>query len=136
MNWHRIEEHYFLDRERAVFLTASELCNRLIHSYIFMEVMGTKSAVEGFFFASDKSKRNALWYVKLSDFISLLKETGRDYPSSSRRVRDPRSGEWIVWSGHGHPPDAWEAFAARLLAKYVTKLTEKNSSEKPTRGKN
>ena len=34
LNWHRIDEFYELERPKNVSLTAFELCNRLIHSFV------------------------------------------------------------------------------------------------------
>jgi hypothetical protein len=107
LNWHRIDELYQLDTPTPESLTTIELCHRLIHSFVFVVVEAPKKAIAGFFFASDKTKHRGLWFVRLDDMQALLREAGRDYPSSSRMVRHPKTNEWIVWAGHGEPPVEW-----------------------------
>ena len=126
LNWHKIDKHYHLDRPNETSLNAIELCNRISHSYVFVESSEKPKSVAGFFFASDKTKRHALWYVALDDFAKLLKETGRDYPTSSHWVRHSETGEWIDWSGHGSPPEEWTKFAEAMAKQHVAKLSGNN----------
>lgn len=115
LNWHRIEELFDLDVSEARGVSARDLCNRIIHSFVFMEVAASRVGLVGFFFTSDKARRQGLWYVELEVFLKLVRDTGRDYPSSSHMVRDPKTDEWVVWKGHGHPPSEWTR-AADLMA--------------------
>jgi hypothetical protein len=89
LNWHRIEEHYDLGASKSDWLTAIEFCHRLIHSYVFVECEARNKTVRGVFFASDQTKNRGLWFVKISDVVKLLQQTGRDYPASAEWVRHP-----------------------------------------------
>ena len=81
LNWHRIDEFYDLEKPKNASLTALELCNRLIHSFIFVPDEGPRRTIAGFFLASDQSRHRGLWYLELAELLALLTETGRDYPS-------------------------------------------------------
>jgi hypothetical protein len=126
LNWHRIDEHFNLDASRSDSLTAIELCHRLIHSYVFMEVEGPKKTIAGIFFASDQTKRRGLWFVELKDVLDLLRATSHDYPSSSRMVRHPKTGEWVAWAGHGDPPFDWTKMADSMAMDYAVRLKTKS----------
>ncbi|SRR5260370_13138273 len=125
LSWHRIGEHYRLDTSKPDSLTAIEFCHRLIHSYVFMEVEGPGKIIAGFFFASDQTKSRGLWFVKFIDVLTLLKETGRDYPSSSHMVRHPKTNEWRVWAGDGEPPSEWKKTAEAMAREYATVIARK-----------
>ena len=122
LNWHRIDELYKLEIEKMEALTALDFCHRTIHSYIFIIVEGPRKSISGIFFTSDHSKLRGLWFVSLADVLLLLKETGRDYPSSSRMVRHPKTEEWIVWAGHGEPPKEWTDAESEMIGKSVSKF--------------
>src|SRR5665213_2474261 len=87
-NWHRIDEHYGLTRGARTSITAIELCHRLVHSYIFVEKELEDKTIEGFFFASDTTKSKGLWYLRLADYVSLMRITGKDYPATAQAERD------------------------------------------------
>ncbi len=130
LNWHRIDEHFNLESPKADFLTALELCHRLIHSYVFVEVEGVRQSISGFYFASDQTKRRGLWFVAIDDMLDLIREAGRDFPSSAHMVRDPKTGEWTVWAGHGDPPREWSERARVLAGEYAIRLKTKGGGGK------
>jgi hypothetical protein len=107
MNWFRIEKFYDLTKGSSDAITAIELTHRLIHSFIFMERENDKGAIDGLYFASDRTRRQALWFVSVDEFTTLLKECGTDYPSTWTGLRRPDSGQWISWRGNGEPPTEW-----------------------------
>jgi hypothetical protein len=125
LNWHRLDELYELDISKRETISALEFCHRLVHSFIFVEVEGPRQALVGFFFASDRSKLRGLCYVELSDVLALLSETSRDYPSSVRMARHLKTNQWMIWSGHGDPPDEWmkrqEAISKELAVKEASR---------------
>jgi hypothetical protein len=114
LNWHRIDELFDLNRPEDASLTAIELCNRLIHSFVFLMVDGPRKTIAGFFFTSDQTRRRGLWFIEFAEILALMRETGRDYPSSGRMVRHPRTCDWIAWAGHGVPPEEWTKAAEHL----------------------
>jgi hypothetical protein len=112
MNWHRLDEHYDFDNGVDTRIKREELCDRLIHSFIFTACFGEHNEVDSFFFASDKTRKQAVWRIQLNDFIELMLATGDDFPTSSHKVRG-EDGQWIVWAGHGEPPKGWVKSTAR-----------------------
>ncbi len=126
LSWHRVDEHYRLDISKSESMTAIELCHRLIHSYVFMEMEGAGKTIAGFFFASDQTKNRGLWFVALVDVLTLLTETGRDYPSSSHMVRHPKTSEWIVWAGHGEPSSERTKAAEAMVKEYAALIARRS----------
>jgi hypothetical protein len=128
LNWHRIDEFYDLERPKNVSLSALELCNRLIHSFVFVPDEGPRRSIAGFFLASDQSRHHGLWYLELSELLALLTETGRDYPSSVHMVRHPKTDDWVVWAGHGDPPNEW-TMAVESLHRVRIAAKSKNAED-------
>jgi hypothetical protein len=129
LNWHRIDELYNLDISESDPLRSIDFFHRLIHSYIFIPVEGSRRTLAGYFFASDHTKGRGLWFVRHVDLLKLLTETGRDYPSSMHTVRHPKTDEWVVWAGHGDPPYEWTS-GANILRKGHEPKTQKNCHTK------
>ncbi len=88
LNWHRLEEHFQWDAERAVRLSATALVNQLVHSLIFMLRVDEQDHVDGFLVLSHQGKKRHLFSVGLLDFLELMREVGRDYPCHTVSVRD------------------------------------------------
>jgi hypothetical protein len=128
LNWHRIDEFYDLENSKNVSLSALDLCNRLVHSFVFVPDEGERRTIAGFFFASDQSRHEGLWYLQLAELLALLKETGRDYPSSAHMVRHPETNDWIVWAGHGDPPNEW-TMAVENLHRLRIAAKSKNAED-------
>lgn len=95
MNWHRIDEHYDLDHPAPSTLAARNLCNQLIHSYVFIIEAGP-DGLEGFYVTSDRDRHSVLRHVAINDFISLLRKMGEDYPNESRITWNDERGDYDV----------------------------------------
>jgi len=110
---HKIEKFYELNNPHGVNLSSDEFCDRIIHSFVFSPVIGEENCIEGFHLTSDRLKRQCLWFVPLSDVITLMIRTGKDYPSHSVWIRG-ENGELRTWAGNGEPPAGWLASAEKL----------------------
>jgi hypothetical protein len=103
-NEHKIIEHYDFDNPNRCTVSFKRLINMVVHSFTFTEVIDDDLYVEAFLITSDRGRHTGLWQIELSDFVKLMRSVGNDSPSSCRAVRDPKSGEWLEWRGHGEPP--------------------------------
>jgi hypothetical protein len=112
MNWHHIDRHYDMNKSTDVKMKPEEFWDRIIHSFIFVPVIGDDKAISSFFFSSDTMRRHAIWLMHLGTVADLMKITGKDFPSSMRQIRG-EDGQWITWSGHGDPPESWTKIAER-----------------------
>ena len=99
MNWHRINEHYDLSAGKENCLSAKDLSDTVIHSFVFMVELNDDESISGVFLASDRSKRAGLWLFKITTLVEIMAATAADKFNYSRWIRDPETGEWHVWNG-------------------------------------
>jgi hypothetical protein len=112
LNWHQIDRHYNLAARQRVSIRPEEFCDRIIHSFIFLIQLTDEGVPESIYFASDQTRKQGVWLVRLNDVADLILKTGRDYPSEGHFVRGA-DGQWITWAGHGKPPESWVENKAR-----------------------
>jgi hypothetical protein len=108
LNWHHIARHYDLERGSPDQCKARDFCNLVVHSFILMEAYSDDRTLDGFFINSDTSKKRAVWFFGVREVVALITRTADDHPASVHAVRDPKTGEWRSWRGHGEPPKEWQ----------------------------
>jgi hypothetical protein len=103
-NVHRFDEHYDLTDDRTEQMPLFRFLNLIIHSLIFAEEINDRMQITGFAVTSDNSSEKGLYRIELKAFTDLMRDVGRDYPSTfvRRRVGD----KWWIWTGDGEPPPA------------------------------
>lgn len=100
---HDIDEFYDLRAPIKGTIKAPELCNLLVHSFVFVPEFKSNGGLAGVFFASDRSRRNQLIRIGARDYVSLLTHTGQNYPSKGSFTKNA-SGQFDVWIGESLPP--------------------------------
>lgn len=79
LNWHHIDRHYDLSRGRSCQILVRDICNRLIHSAVFMsDFAEDQPTMVGFYFTSDRTKEDALYYIFLDDYFSIVENVIED----------------------------------------------------------
>jgi len=97
MNWHNIDDLYDFGCPHDETIPLRDLCNQLIHSYVFMPLISSKTGpVKSVIFTSDRQRNNSLYEVSLATLSSVLRTMGNDYPSNSEFSFDSRSGDYQV----------------------------------------
>ena len=91
-NWHRLDELYDLDDGHRRRVRVRELCNQVIHSFVFM-VGGDGTGVDGFWVSSDRSRDQELYFVPLEALIGVFRTVGGDYPAMITWKRDRDTGK-------------------------------------------
>jgi hypothetical protein len=88
---------------RSASLTLRDLCNQVIHSFIFEwdardddEVIQHRG-LAGFFVASDRARASQLYRIDVHSFIQLLRLVGTEDVAETRMIRDA-AGDWQVSS--------------------------------------
>lgn len=99
MNWHRLDEHYDLSVGEEECLSAKDLSDMVIHSFVFMVELNNDRTISGVFLASDRSKRRGLWLFKITTLVEIMAATAEDEFNFSCGIRDPETGEWDVSNG-------------------------------------
>ena len=103
MNWHRLDEFYNFERSSSEDLTLEQLCNQLIHSFIFVRIgdadgddeTGYEGGLAGFFVASDRARSSRLYRISIDSLVSLLQSVGTEEVVATKMIRDA-SGQWQV----------------------------------------
>lgn len=55
-----------------------DICNWLIHSFVFCLSYSESGEIDGFWISSDKDRNNILYFVELNDWIAYMDFVGRD----------------------------------------------------------
>jgi hypothetical protein len=105
MNWHRLGEFYDWERVVSTTLNLEQLCNQLIHSFVFVvetsedqdDTPGTPAGLRALLVSSDRQRHKALLRIDISDFIDVLRRVAVEEVVSVRMVRD-KSGNWVVFN--------------------------------------
>lgn len=70
-NWPDIQNHDF-EHSESETVKGRDICNWLIHSYVFFFGYNEEGTVEGFFVASDRERNNFLCYVEIKDWLAYI----------------------------------------------------------------
>jgi hypothetical protein len=92
LNWHHVEELYDLKTHNAEARDIRFICDKFIHSYIFLPV-DDKSKLIGFYVTTDRLKNQKCYFVSIDNVLSIFRTIGRDYPANFRQQVNPRTGE-------------------------------------------
>lgn len=113
-NAHQFLKLYDLESMTRKAIAAPVLLDILIHSLLFSEALDEDDLVMGFFVTSERQK-STVWLVPLDSFTKLMRHVAEDYPSQARVVRNPLTGEYMEWKGHGEPPPEIQAKMDRIV---------------------
>jgi hypothetical protein len=96
LNWHKIDVLYDLNQETKESRDLRFLCNRFIHSYVFITDTETDGHLSGIFVASDKDRNQKLYYVSMDTIIKIFRLVGRDYPACGHYQYNPKTGKETI----------------------------------------
>jgi len=92
MNWDRIDQLYDFEKAVPSELSLREYCNQVVHSFVFMLRTTRRSALRGFFVASERVRKGKLYDLNIKDVIALIRATSDDDVISMTSKRDPTDG--------------------------------------------
>jgi hypothetical protein len=96
-NWHKFDELFDLSTPVKEQLPLNNVCNVIIHSFIFtfaLDFHGIQNKLGGFFIASDYTKDSELYFIKIEDYIQLLGKIVNDDKCISIWVRNSK-GDFV-----------------------------------------
>ncbi|MBB3891459.1 hypothetical protein GGQ61_002176 [Phenylobacterium haematophilum] len=96
------ERFFAMEQPQARSLTRRRLLNVLIHSAVFVEVLGPRGRCQGVLVASDRTVRHGLYEVELPDLTNLMRLVAAEFPTVMT-IRTAEDGTWTVWTGHDPP---------------------------------
>jgi hypothetical protein len=104
---HDLAEFYDLKNRDRGKIEAPDLCNLLIHSFVFVLEFRSDGGLAGMFVASDRSRHGHLLRISARDLGKLLEKTGVNYPKSMTFVRNTK-GQFDVEMGKSfRSPRRW-----------------------------
>jgi hypothetical protein len=81
-------EYYDLPHGTSAMLSITELCNQVIHSYIWMLSATEAEDFDGIYVASDRQRLSGLFFVPVDRFIELFRAVGSEDISYLHLQRD------------------------------------------------
>ena len=83
MNWHHLEQHFDFSKASARTVDTTELCNQIIHSFVFaMHFEDDPQVVTGVLVSSDRKKADFLYVVPISSIRQLFSDVAEN-PATS-----------------------------------------------------
>lgn len=76
----------------------SYVANQIIHSHYFEICQYFDEKISGFFFNSDRSRKNGVYYVRLDDFFEALTDVAQVYADNKIAFTKNAEGKFVrVW---------------------------------------
>ena len=95
MNWSQLDRHYHLDRGVQSSLPLRDLCNQVIHSYVFSLAVGAGHRLVGLFVSSEYRRRRSLAYVPAWRTCRLFRRVASDFPNRGSAIFDATAGDFV-----------------------------------------
>jgi hypothetical protein len=68
------------------------ICNKFIHSFVFVPRVGERGGLDGLYFTSDQEKDRKLFLIDIDSVIEIFERVGENYPVAMEWRRDPKTG--------------------------------------------
>jgi hypothetical protein len=94
MNAHRIDELFNLEIADFEQRDLEFVCNQFIHSFVFIPVQHENGSIAGAYIASDKAKREKIYFVELRQILLAFRTVGTDYPAKLLLERNEKTLQW------------------------------------------
>ncbi len=115
MNWHKLDNHYDLDKKVKIEKDWRFIINQFIHSFSFLFSYDDADKLDGFLVNSDKTKKQALFFLPLSSllkFFLTVSEGTITSTSSYRQTLKDKNG--IIKPGEMKLKNATYSYPKRL----------------------
>jgi hypothetical protein len=93
-NAHRIDELFNLELSHSESRDLEFLCNQFMHSYVFILAQQENGRFAGAYVASDKARKEKLYFVELAHILTAFRTVGKDYPRSQHMRRNESTEQW------------------------------------------
>lgn len=81
LNWSNVDRNYDFENKKEVKVNILQLCNYIIHSYVYIIATNAEGGLNGLLFNSDKIRNEKIFYVDIDQIINIFREVGLNYPS-------------------------------------------------------
>lgn len=123
MNWHKIDTHYDLDKIIKGEKDWRFIVNQIIHSFSLFFSSDSQDKLDGFFFNSDKTKKQALFFLSIQTLLTIFLTISEGNISEAHSHRQlignvndgkPRFGEMKLYKADYSYPNNFDIKSAIL----------------------
>lgn len=100
MNWEQLDRWYNLDTNDERPMAMIELCNLLIHSWIFAPSIDPDTGLTGLFFNSDRTRHERLFFIDIAVLTRAFRSFGAAEVTNLDMERGT-DGQWVVRDAGG-----------------------------------
>ena len=117
LNWHRIDKHYDFENLNKAEKEWRFIINQIIHSFSFFFSFDNSGKLDGFLINSDKTKRDALFFLPLNILLKIFLTVSEVDITSANSHREligkesdgkPKYGEMKLTSADYSYPDKFD----------------------------
>ena len=83
------------DHPQNVTVKGKDICNWLIHSYMFFFSFNEERTIEGFFVTSDFDRNKTLYYISITDWLEYMTFIANDYVVALGSHYDIKARDYI-----------------------------------------
>ena len=95
-NTSSVDRLYNFPKTKKANIRLNDLCNQIIHSYIFDPTFDLDQKLVGFWVSSQYKRHTALYSFILEDIIDVLELIGKDYPNYMNTSYDLKKRDYII----------------------------------------
>jgi len=96
INRYRTEQLYDLDRPAHKILKLIDICNLIIHGYVFVFLIGKAGGLNGVFVSSDSHRNNELYEIRIDGIILMLREIGNNYSNKWSDIYNDKKRDYDI----------------------------------------
>ena len=90
------ESSYDWENERIITVHGKNVCNWLIHSYVFFLIHGEDGRVEGFSVSSDFDRNKSLYRISLEDWLKYMDYIATDSIAAMETHFSEEKKEYVI----------------------------------------
>jgi hypothetical protein len=106
-NRHEFYEHYDMERSQDVKLALRELCNQIIHSWVWMLSADAETALfDGIYVSSDRESKKHVYFVPVDTLVTVFRAVGLDEIVTFRIEPDDDGVRHITMASRVYPSEA------------------------------
>ena len=91
------DRYFELEKPIQSKIKVRDICNQIIHSYIFTLLTNEEHKLQSFWVASDYDKFKHLIEMNLDNYVSILITVGNYWSTSEHYIFDPKKGDYIIY---------------------------------------
>jgi hypothetical protein len=128
MNWHKLDNHYDLDKIVKIEKDWRFIINQFIHSFTFFFSYDNTNKLDGFLINSDKTKKEALFFLPLKNLLTFFLTVSEGVITSESSYRQSiKDKNGIIQPGEMRLKNATYTYLSKLnIEKEISETLKGN----------